>query len=296
MDRKKIRGLICILVSSALALAGCGKSRQPIVVGSKNFTEQVLLGEIISQHLEHRLGRKVTRRLDLGGTLLTYQALLNGQISLYPEYTGTIDAEILKETPVSDPAQVYERDRQEMLRRTHMVLLSPLGIDNSFVMVIPAALAKKDKVETLSQAAEANPGWKIGMGYEFAQRIDGIPALDRYHLPRAAAPRTMDLGLMYKAMDQGQVNMIAANATDGALLGHDWTALRDDKKVFGSYQACILVRQDILEQEPRLKPALDELSGRFSNDLMRKLNAEVDVEHKDIRQVAAEFLKQAGLD
>ena len=265
-------------------------------MGSKNFTEQVVLGEIIAQHLEHRLGRKITRRLDLGGTLITYQALLDGQIALYPEYTGTIEAEILKETPSPVPAEVFARTQQEMLRRAQVQVLNPLGIDNSFVMVIRTSDAKKYNIATLSEAAQVKTGWKIGMGYEFSQRIDGLPALNSYHLPLSANPSTMDLGLMYKALDQGQVTMIAANATDGALLGHDWTVLRDDKKVFGSYQACIMVRQDRLAEEPRLGPALEELSGKFTNDAMRKLNAEVDVDHRDVHQVAADFLKQAGLD
>jgi osmoprotectant transport system substrate-binding protein len=293
MDRTKICGVA--LAALALGLAGCGSSKKPIVVGSKNFTEQVLLGEIIAQHLEHRLGRTVRRQLNLGGTLLTYQALLNGQIGLYPEYTGTIQAEILKETPTSDAGLVYERSRLEMARRSQLELLRPLGFDNFFVMVIRGEDARKYHLTTLSEAADVKPGWKLGMGYEFQQRIDGIPALNQYHLQMIAAPRSMDLGLVYKALEQGQVTMIAANATDGPLASHDWTVLRDDKHAFGSYQACILARQDLLADEPRLKPALDELSGKFSNETMRKLNAAVDVEHRQAAAVAADFLAKEGL-
>lgn len=291
MGRKKICGLSALL----LALAACGPSKKPLVVGSKNFTEQVVLGEIIAQHLEHRLGRPVQRQLNLGGTLLTYQALLNGQISLYPEYTGTVEAEILKETPSSDPAQTYERSRLEMARLSQLDLLPSLGFDNSFVMVIRGEDARKEKILTLSEAAQVKQGWKLGMGYEFAQRIDGMPALNQYHLQMAAAPRSMDMGLVYKALEQGQVNMIAANATDGPLAAHDWVTLRDDKKAFGSYQACILVREDVLSGDPRLKPALVELSGKITSDAMRKLNAAVDVDHRRPADVAAAFLAQAGL-
>ena len=292
MDRTKTLGVILLM---ALAASGCGPKQKPIVVGSKNFTEQVVLGEIIAQHLEHRMGRPVTRRLNLGGTLLTYQALLNGEITLYPEYTGTMEAEILKETPSTDPAQVLERARGQMAVRSQIAVLDPLGVDNSFVMVIRGEDARKRKVQTLSEAAAVKDGWKLGMGYEFEQRIDGMPALNQYHLPFSAAPRSMDLGLLYKALEQGQVTMIAANATDGPLAAHDWTVLRDDKKVFGSYQACIMARQDVLASDPKLKPALDELSGKLNNETMRKLDAAVDVDHRQPSQVAGEFLAQAGL-
>lgn len=289
------RTKICGVMLAALLAAGCGSSKKPIVVGSKNFTEQLVLGEIIAQHLEHRLGRPVSRQLNLGGTLLTYQALLNGQITLYPEYTGTIEAEILKETPSADAAQVYERSRLEMARQAQLDVLPSLGFDNSFVMVIRGEDARKDKISTLSEAAQVKKGWQLGMGYEFAQRMDGMPALNQYHLPMAAAPVSMDMGLVYKALADGKVTMIAANATDGPLAAHDWKVLEDDKKAFGSYQACILARQDAEVDEPRLKPALLELSGKLNRETMRKLNAEVDVDHRRPADVAAEFLASAGL-
>ncbi len=291
MDRKKAFCLALLLTLSA----ACGPRQKPIVVGSKNFTEQVILGEIIAQHLQHRLDRPVVRRLNLGGTLLTYQALLNGEISLYPEYTGTIEAEILKETPSGDAAQVFERSRAQLALRSQINLLDPLGVDNFFVMVVRGADARKRNITTLSQAAEVKEGWKLGMGYEFAQRIDGMPMLNQYHLDFSAPPRTMDLGLLYKALDEGQVTMIAANATDGPLAAHDWTILKDDKRVFGAYQACIMVRRDIIESDPKLKPALTELSAKLNNETMRKLNSAVDVDHRQPSQVAAEFLTQAGL-
>lgn len=297
MDRTKAGGLTAGLTIASLLLvaAGCGKSKPPLAVGSKNFTEQVVLGEIIAQHLEHRLGQPVTRRLNLGGTLLTYQALLNGEIGMYPEYTGTIESAILKEQAAPDPAQVLDRVRNEMRRVAQTEVLDPLGIDNTFVMVVRDEDARKYKLRTLSDAAQVQGFWKLGVGYEFEERSDGMAALDKYHLPMIAAVRSMDLGLLYKALEQGQVTMIAANATDGPLAAHDWTILTDDKKVFGSYQACILVREDLFASQPKLRPALAELSGKFTNELMRKLDAAVDVDHRPIREVAAEFLAQAGL-
>ncbi len=292
MDRTKI---CCLTLALAMGFTACGKKPKPIVVGSKNFTEQVILGEIIAQHLEHRLGRKVTRRFNLGGTLLSYQAIIAGEISLYPEYTGTIASEILKEKPSSDPDQAYQFARQELARTAQIELLKSLGINNVFAMVIRGQDARADHISTLSEAAQVKTPWKLGAGYEFQSRNDGMPALDTYHLPLSGAPVAMDLGLMYKALDQGKVTMIAANATDGPLLAHDWTVLKDDKKAFADYQACIMVRQDILAGEPQLGPALNELSGKFNNDVMRKLNAEVDVDHRAVAEVAAQFLSEAGL-
>jgi osmoprotectant transport system substrate-binding protein len=290
--------LACVALTAlaALSAGSCGNSKKPIVVGSKNFTEQRLLGEIIAEHLEHRLpGAKIVRQLDLGGTLLTYNALLNGQISLYPEYTGTILAEILKEQPTPDAPQMLERSRLELRRIAQVEVLDPLGVDNFFAMVIRGEDARDRKLTTLTQAAQVKDGWKLGLGYEFEGRMDGMPSLNKYHLPMAAAPRIMDLGLMYKALEQGQVTMVAANATDGPLAAHDWTLLADDQHVFGSYQATVIARQDALNGEPRLKPALAELAGKFTNDAMRKLNAAVDVDHRQVRDVAAGFLRQSGL-
>jgi osmoprotectant transport system substrate-binding protein len=283
------------LVALALLSAGCGASKRPLIVGSKNFTEQLLLGEIVAQHLEHRLGRPIDRKLGLGGTLITYQALVNDEISIYPEYTGTIQTAILKEAPATNADLVLERVRNEMLRLAQTEVLSPLGIDNGFAMVIRGEDARKYKLETLSDAAGVKQGWKLGVGYEFEQRQDGMPALNNYRLPLSAPIRSMDLGLLYKALEQGQVTMIAANATDGPLVGHDWKVLQDDKKVFPPYQACLLVRQATLTTEPGLRAALVELSGKFSNDVMRKLNAQVDIDHRQPGEVAAAFLAQAGL-
>jgi osmoprotectant transport system substrate-binding protein len=182
-----------------------------------------------------------------------------------------------------------------MQRRAQIELLKPLGINNVFAMVIRGEDARKNHLATLSDAAKVTTPWKLGAGYEFQTRLDAMPALNKYHLPFYGAPRAMDLGLMYKALDQGQVTMIAANATDGPLAAHDWTVLKDDQNAFASYQACIMLRQDMIAAEPRLKPALEELSGKFTNDAMRKLNAAVDVDHRPVSEVAAQFLAAVGL-
>jgi glycine betaine/choline ABC-type transport system substrate-binding protein len=294
MDRTKACGLILAGIA-LLGMTACGGRKKNIVVGSKNFTEQVVLGEIIAQHLENRLQQKVERKLNLGGTLITYEALHAGEISLYPEYLGTIHAEILKEPLNTDPSVLFERARLELKRQTQAELLDPLGIDNGFALVIRSSDAKEFKLENLSQAAGVKRGWRLGEGYEFQTRPDGQPLLAKYALPFIAPPRAMDLGLLYKALSDGQVTMIAANATDGALTSADFTVLADDKKVFPPYSASILVREEALAAEPRLRAALSELSGKLDNGKMRQLNAQVDIAHRQPAEVASGFLAQSGL-
>jgi osmoprotectant transport system substrate-binding protein len=289
MGRTKIIASLTVL----LALAACSTGKRSIRVGSKNFTEQVVLGEIIAQHLEHRLKQKVERRLNLGGTLLAHGALLNGEIDLYPEYTGTALTAILKDPPDNDPARVLAHVRSAYADRFHVDWLDPLGIDNSFAMIVRGDEAREKHLDNLTDASMAGSGWALGVGYEFEQRPDGLAALDRtYHLHWAGSPQTMDLGLLYKALDGRQVNMIAANATDGLLSKLDVKVLADDQHAFPPYQVSIAVSQHRLRETPGMRESLQELSGKFTNQTMQELNYQVDGEHRSVSQVAAEFLKE----
>jgi osmoprotectant transport system substrate-binding protein len=291
---KTLAGIIALALLSGCSGPG---GKPPIRVGSKNFTEQVVLGEIIAQHLEHRLHRNVQRSLNLGGTLLAHQALVSRQIDLYPEYTGTALAAILKDSIDTDPAGVLARVRSEYLQKFKAEWLDPLGIDDSFAMVVKGPEARARNLETLTDAAKAPEPWTLGVGYEFEQRADGLGALEKtYGLRWKDKPKTMDLGLLYKAMEQGQVTMIAANATDGMLSKMDLKVLRDDRHAFPPYQVCIVARQDSLIETPGLREALLELSGKFTNQQMQQLNFHVDAEHRSVAQVAADFLRQAGID
>jgi glycine betaine/choline ABC-type transport system substrate-binding protein len=279
----------------ASGILGCNKER-PITVGSKNFTEQVVLGEIVAQHLEYRLGRRVDRQLNLGGTLLVHQALLNGDIDLYPEYTGTALATVLKLPPDHDPAAALALVRAEYQTRFGVEWMDPLGFNNTFAMVIRGEDALKNKIATLSDAARYNPGWILGVGYEFQQRSDGLGGLMKtYNLPIQGSPKTMDLGLLYKALEQRQVSMVAGNATDGQLSVLDVVVLQDDKRYFPPYDCALAVRRRSLDANPPLRQALTELTGLFTDGIMRKLNYQVDGAHRPVREVAEEFLRQAGL-
>jgi glycine betaine/choline ABC-type transport system substrate-binding protein len=285
---------ILACIGLILALGGCASSKHALRVGSKNFTEQVVLGEIVAQHLEHRLPQTVERRLNLGGTLLAHEALLNREIDLYPEYTGTALAAVLKQPLHNDPAAVLAGVRSAYASKFQIDWLDPLGIDDSFAMVITGAEARAKNLAKLSDAAKET--WKLGVGYEFEQRSDGLAALNKaYNLRWSGAPKTMDLGLLYKALEQGEVTMIAANATDGLLSKMDLRVLADDKHGFPPYQVCLAARQDSLREAPGLREALAELSGKFTNQKMQELNFQVDGRHRPVAEVAAEFLKEAGL-
>jgi glycine betaine/choline ABC-type transport system substrate-binding protein len=293
MDRtKSLAGLIAVA-----QLCACSHADRAIRIGSKNFTEQIVLGEIIAQHLEHRLHRKVDRRFNLGGTLLAHQALISGEIDLYPEYTGTALAAILKDSPgAADGVPVLERVRSEYRRRFRIEWLAPLGVDNGFAIVVRGPDARRRHLETLSDAGGVAEGWKLGAGSEFEQRADGLAALkNTYHLRFPAAPVSMDLGLLYRALEQRQVDMIAANATDGLLSRLDLKVLTDDRHAFPPYQVCIAARQDSLARIPGLEAALRELSDRFTNRTMQQLNYKVDAEHRPVSEVAVDFLKQSGM-
>jgi glycine betaine/choline ABC-type transport system substrate-binding protein len=280
-----------LAVSLALLSAlGCSRAR-PLTVGSKNFTEQIILGEIIAQQLERRLGVKVDRKLDLGGTLLAQQALRNGEIDLYPEYTGTALTAVLKLPPSSNPSAVLERVRTEYRKRWGLVWLDPLGFDNTFAMVVRGSDARAQGIETLTDAAHRKQGWTLGVGYEFLQRPDGLAGLlETYHLPLAGNPKSMDLGLLYSALEQKQVDMAAANATDGMLSVLDVKVLRDDRHYFPPYQAAVIVRAESLAAYPGLRAALDQLTGKLSATTMRELNHQLDGKHRPPAEVAREWL------
>jgi osmoprotectant transport system substrate-binding protein len=286
-----VRALSAALIGGlALWLAGC--SHEPRVrVGSKNFSEQLVLGEIVAEHLENRLHGHVSRKLDLGGTLLAQQAMVAGDIDVYPEYTGTALTAVLKQKPVKDPSQVLAAVRRGYAQ-WHLEWLEPLGFENTFAMAVRKA---DGRLGTLTRAAAAH-AWKLGAGYEFAHREDGLPGLmDTYGLRLSGSVKTMDLGLLYQALSKGQVDMVAGNSTDGMLSVLPITVLQDDRHYFPPYECALVVREGAEREFPGLKAALAELSGRISSETMRRLNYELDGKHRPAREIAREFLGSVGL-
>jgi Periplasmic glycine betaine/choline-binding (lipo)protein of an ABC-type transport system (osmoprotectant binding protein) len=294
MDRTKT--ITCLLMIVIASGAVACKRTQPLRVGSKNFTEQVILGEIIAQHAENKLKIKIDRRLNMGGTLLVHQAIQGAQIDVYPEYTGTALASILRLNMISDAQGVFERVREVYRTNYQLEWLDPLGFDNSFVMAVRRNDPDVKDMATLSDAEKYQPGWRLGIGYEFESRPDGMPALNTaYRLPFNGAPSTMDLGLLYRALEQKQVNMIAANATDGQLSQDTSRCSLTTSTLFPPYQAALVVRPQVFATYPGLKEALSQLSGKISAEGMRKLNYEVDIRHAQPADVAAAFLRSSGL-
>lgn len=289
-----MRGLLLLLWISLLeASAACGEAGERIVVGSKNFTEQDLLGEIVSLWIERRVGLPVQRRLHLGGTFICHRALLTGEIDAYVEYTGTAFTAILEQGALSDRDAVRRAVEATYRERWNLRWMPPLGFENTFAMLVRRSTADSLRLETLSDLAAHAAALTPGFGYEFAERADGLPGLqERYGLEFDGAPRVMDLQLTYRALAAGEVDLIAGNSTDGQIEALDLVALQDDRGYFPPYEAAVVVRGATLERHPALGAALRDLGGRIDTDEMRRLNRAVDVDGRDFHLVAREWVER----
>lgn len=290
------KSTLCIILL-ALFLSSCAPSYSDrVVIGSKNFTESLMLGELMAQLIESRTHLKVERRFYLAGSYICQQAILAGRIDIYPEYTGTALTAILKQTVVGDKEQVYQQVKSEYETRFGLTLGPPLGFNNTFAMEIRGEDARRLKLKTLSQAAAFAPRWRAGFGYEFMERPDGYRGLAAtYGLRFAAPPRIMDLGLLAPALKEHQIDIAAGNATDGLILAFDLSVLEDDRHYFPPYEAVAVIRQHTLQQHPEVSQAMAALGGKISDQEMQKLNYALDGQHRDAKDVAHEFLQSKGL-
>ena len=286
---------VAVIVCALLTSCSPPRPDRP-VIGAKNFTEQVILGELLAQEIEAKSDLKVERRFYLAGSYICQQALVAGRIDAYVEYTGTALTAVLKQPVDRDPESVLRTVRRLYATRYGVTVAEPLGFENTFAMVIRGDDARHNHLTTLSQAAKFTPKWRLGVGYEFEQRPDGLPGLSKaYGLSFASAPRTMDLGLLYRALTNDQVDMIAANSTDGPIQALGLTMLQDDKHYFPPYQAVPLVRDDALKRWPRIQSALTALAGKVTEEDVRAMNQAVDGQHRDLAEVVREFRSQKGL-
>jgi len=293
-----VRGaIVAVAVTICGLLAGCSPPRPDHpVIGAKNFTEQVVLGELLAQEIEAKSPLEVERRFYLAGSYICQQAMVAGRIDGYVEYTGTALTAILKQPVDRDPDRVLATVRNLYQSKYQITVGPPLGFENTFAMVIRGDDAQRLHLTTLSEAAQYTPQWRLGVGYEFEQRPDGLRGLSAaYGLKFLGSPRTMDLGLLYRALAAHQVDMIAGNSTDGPIKTMGLTALADDKHYFPPYQAVPLVRDEALEQWPEIGDALKALAGKVSADEMRTMNEAVDGQHRDPADVVREFRKSKGL-
>ena len=285
-----------LLVVPLLSILSCTSHRSRVVIGSKNFTEQLILGELFAQIIEARTHIPVERRFYLAGTFICHQAILAGRIDVYPEYTGTALTAVLKQPVSRDRHEVYDQVKQAYEKQFGLALGSPLGFDNTFAIVIRGEDAWRLDLKKISQVAPIAPRWRAGFGYEFMERPDGYAGLAAsYGLHFAEPPRIMDLGLLTRALKNSQVDLIAGNNTDGLIPALDLVALQDDHHYFPPYEAMAVMRQEFASKHPDAAAALDALGGMISDDDMRHMNYAVDGEHRDPVLVVRDFLKEKNL-
>jgi osmoprotectant transport system substrate-binding protein len=289
------------LLALCVGMVGCAPPRSSrVVIGAKNFTEQVVLGELLAQEIEAISHQRVERRFYLAGSYLCQQALVSGRIDGYVEYTGTALTAILKQPlpPVGqrDAATVLATVRRLYAERYHVEVGPPLGFEDTFAMVVRGDDARRLGMKTIDDAVAHAPAMKLGVGYEFEERPDGLRGLQAaYGLSFAGEPRVMDLGLLYRALEAHQVDMVAGNSTDGPIRALGLTVLADDRHYFPPYEAVPLVREDSVRRHPEIQTALDRLAGKVSAEEVQAMNDAVDAQHRDVGDVVREFRTRKGL-
>ncbi|MES1255826.1 MAG: glycine betaine ABC transporter substrate-binding protein, partial [Acidobacteriota bacterium] len=292
MSRAAVAATLAIVLGGVLASSALvsGRSAARIVVGSKNFTEQVILGELVAQTIERETGMAVDRRLNLGWTLICDRGLVTGDLDVYVEYTGTALTAIFHQPPASDAGEVYGAVR-ERYARSGRTLLPALGFNNTFAVLVRGADARARRLRTIDDLAREAPAWRAGFGYEFLERPDGFAGLARaYGLAFVAPPRVMDLNLSYRALATSQVDVIAGDATAGLIGALDLVQLEDNRHYFPPYDAAPVARAETLLRYPRVRLALERLGGRVSATDMRAMNYAADAEHKDVSAIVRAFL------
>jgi osmoprotectant transport system permease protein len=289
-----VLGIITLIIAGLIAF-NYQQVPAKIIIGSKNFTEQVILGELLAQHIENHTKLKVDRRFNLGGTFIAHEAVKAGKIAGYVEYTGTSFTTILKEKPISDPESVYKKVKEYYDQKLKLAVMKPLGFENTFAMIIRGEDAKKWQIKSLSEAGKYSPQMKAGFGYEFLERADGYPGLSKTYGLKFANIKQMELGLMYQALKEKQVDFIAASSTDGLIPVLNLVILEDDKKYFPPYQAIPIFNQEILRKYPELTDTINQLGGKISTTAIQKMNYQVDNQSQPVEKVVSEWLKSQKL-
>ena len=284
-----VLGIITLIIAGLIAF-NYQQVPAKIIIGSKNFTEQVILGELLAQHIENHTKLKVDRRFNLGGTFIAHEAVKAGKIAGYVEYTGTSFTTILKEKPISDPESVYKKVKEYYDQKLKLAVMKPLGFENTFAMIIRGEDAKKWQIKSLSEVGKYSSQMKAGFGYEFLERADGYPGLSKTYNLKFANIKQMELGLMYQALKEKQVDFIAANSTDGLIPVLNLVILEDDKKYFPPYQAIPIFNQEILRKYPELTDTINQLGGKISTTAIQKMNYQVDNQSQPVEKVVSEWL------
>jgi osmoprotectant transport system permease protein len=266
-----------------------------IAIGSKNFTEQLILGELLAQHIESHTKLKVDRQFNLGGTFICHEAVKSGKIAGYVEYTGTSLTAVLKQEPIKNPQVVFDNVKQAYSQQFQLEVMPPLGFENNFAFIVRSEDAKRLQIKTLSEAAQHTPQMRGGFGYEFLERKDGYPAMAKIYGLKFAKIQQMEFGLIYQALKEKQVDLIAANSTDGLISVLNLVILEDDKQYFPPYQAVPVFNQAILKKYPELQTVINQLTGLISTKDIQAMNYQVDSQSRPVAQVVHDWLKLKNL-
>jgi len=297
ITRKRIvvGGVMALLIATVPLYAWQHDRRNTVVIGSKSFSEQFILANMMADMIRAKTHLQVRLKLNLGGTLVCQQALLSGDIDMYPEYTGTAYLVILHKQHFRNPQQVYDDVKKTYQQRFKLHWLAPFGFANNQALAVRQAFATRHHLKTISDLVPLEKDLSIAVPAGFLKRPDGYPGLQqRYHL-HFAKVHLMDMGLMYKALANHAVNAIVAATTDGRIAEYHLVLLRDNKHLFPPYQAAPIIRDATLRTHPNIRQALKPLLGVLTNKIMQQLNHQVDVEHQSPTTVAHNFLVAKGL-
>ncbi|WP_267383810.1 glycine betaine ABC transporter substrate-binding protein [Cyanobacterium sp. uoEpiScrs1] len=304
-SKKNILTICTIIMVITLSLLGIinkhlflgNQGSNTIVIGAKNFTESLILGEFLAQNIEKTTNLKVERRFNLGGTFICHEAVKNRKIDGYVEYSGTAFTAILAQKPISDSQKVYQQVKAAYNDKFNLEVMPSLGFKNTYAVLIRQQDAEKYNIRTISEVSKYTPQWQAGFDHEFLAREDGYLGLAKtynlnFHLP----PNVMDLGLIYRVLANKKVDLVAGNSTDGSIPILKLTMLEDDKNYFPPYEAIPVFNKETLQQYPQIKTVVQQLAGKISTSAMQQLNYQVDYSRKSVTEVVNNFLIKNKLD
>jgi osmoprotectant transport system substrate-binding protein len=288
-----LTGVLAVGLAAVAAPAAEG-SRGTLRIGSKNFTEQFILAEMYAQALEAR-GYRVERFINLGGTLTAHQAVASGKIDMYPEYTGTALAVVVKGTVTSDPEAVYRQVKEYYERQLGLTLLRYSKMNNGYVLVVLPETARRYRLKTMSDLARVARQLVLGAGPEWADREDGVPGLRRHYGMEFKAFRPMLTALKYQALRERQVDVINGFTTDGQIAAMRLVRLVDDRQFWPPYRVAPVIRRELAAHDPGVVSTLNAVTALLTDEDQAELNWRVDGQKAEPRNVARAFLRRHGL-
>ncbi len=289
--------MVCLVILSMALFAGCSSDSGSgkVVIGGKNFTEQELLVHLMRYTIEGNTKLKVEIKPYLGGTSIVAQAIERGDLDIYAEYTGTALMNILGQPLISDPQAAYDKVKTMYKEQKKLVWLEPFGFNNTYTVVMRADVADSLGIHKVSDLAGKAADFHFGCTHEFLERADGIKGLEAKYGIKFKQASGMDPGLIYTAVRDKRIDLTNGFATDGRIPAYGLKVLEDDKQFFPPYFGAPVVREDTLKKHPEIADALNLLAGKINDQEMASLNAQVDIEKKDAKDVAKNWLKEKGI-